>query len=71
MIELDVEAGRLHLEVRTRSWRGAGRRGSRRRRAMTSGYQKMYIDHVHAGIQGADLDFLRGCRGAAIPRESH
>jgi len=21
--------------------------------------------------QGADLDFLVGCRGAAIPRESH
>jgi hypothetical protein len=21
--------------------------------------------------EGADLDFLRGCRGAGIPRESH
>ena len=33
---------------------------------MTSGYQKMYIDHVMQACEGADLDFLRGGRGAAI-----
>jgi L-arabonate dehydrase len=38
---------------------------------MTSGYQKLYVDHVLQASQGADLDFLRGCRGAEIPRESH
>jgi dihydroxy-acid dehydratase len=38
---------------------------------MTSGYQKMYVDHVMQASEGADLDFLRGGRGAAIPRESH
>ena len=71
MIELDVEAGRLHLDVpdaelarRRESWRPPAP-------AMTSGYQKMYIDHVMQASEGADLDFLRGCRGAAIPRESH
>ncbi|MEP7355139.1 MAG: dihydroxy-acid dehydratase, partial [Acidobacteriota bacterium] len=36
-----------------------------------SGYQRMYIDHVLQADQGADLDFLVGCRGAEIPRESH
>jgi dihydroxy-acid dehydratase len=71
MIELDVEAGRLHLDVlaaelarRKEGWRAPAP-------AMTSGYQKMYIDHVMQASEGADLDFLRGCRGAAIPRESH
>jgi L-arabonate dehydrase len=71
VIELDVEARRLHLEV-------ADEELARRRAAweppppaMTSGYQKMYIDHVMQASEGADLDFLRGCRGAAIPRESH
>ena len=71
MIELDVEAGRLHLDVadeelarRRESWRPPAP-------AMTSGYQKMYIDHFMQASEGADLDFLRGCRGAAIPRESH
>jgi L-arabonate dehydrase len=71
MIELDVGAGRLHLDVadaelarRRESWRPPAP-------AMASGYQKMYIDHVMQACEGADLDFLRGCRGAAIPRESH
>jgi L-arabonate dehydrase len=71
MVELDVEAGRLHLDVtaeelarRRESWRPPAP-------AMESGYQKMYIDHVMQACDGADLDFLRGCRGAAIPRESH
>ena len=71
VIELDVEARRLHLDV-------ADEELARRRAAweppppaMTSGYQKMYIDHVMQACDGADLDFLRGCRGAAIPRESH
>jgi dihydroxy-acid dehydratase len=70
-IELDVEARRLHLEVPDQEL-------ARRRAAweppppaMTGGYQKMYIDHVMQACEGADLDFLRGCRGAAIPRESH
>jgi L-arabonate dehydrase len=70
-IELDVEAGRLHLDVsdgelarRKEAWRPPAP-------AMESGYQKMYIDHVMQASEGADLDFLRGCRGAAIPRESH
>jgi dihydroxy-acid dehydratase len=71
LIELNVEAGRLHLDVsdaelarRRESWRPPAP-------AMRSGYQKMYIDHVMQACEGADLDFLRGCRGAAIPRESH
>jgi L-arabonate dehydrase len=38
---------------------------------MKGGYQKLYVDHVMQASEGADLDFLRGCRGAGIPRESH
>jgi L-arabonate dehydrase len=70
-IELDVEARKLNLlvpeDVLTR------------RRAVwtppppqaTGGYQQLYIEHVLQAHQGADLDFLVGCRGAAVPRESH
>jgi dihydroxy-acid dehydratase len=71
VIELDVEARRLTLEV------GEDELARRRERwrppapAMTSGYQKLYVDTVLQASEGADLDFLRGCRGAAIPRESH
>ena len=71
MIELDVANRRLQLDV-------APAELDRRRTAwappppaMTSGYQKIYIDHVLQADRGCDLDFLVGQRGAAIPRESH
>ncbi len=71
LIELDVAGRRLHLEVteaelarRQAAWRSP-------EPAMGSGYQKLYVDHVLQADQGADLDFLVGCRGAAVPRESH
>ena len=71
MIELDVESRQLHLDVsddelaeRRKSWTAP-------EPAMTSGYQKLYVDHVMQASEGADLDFLQGCRGNAIPRESH
>jgi dihydroxy-acid dehydratase len=70
-IELDVEARRLHLEV--------GDAELERRRAewvapepaFKSGYQSLYVEHVMQASEGADFDFLLGCRGHAVPRESH
>ncbi|MES2115805.1 MAG: L-arabinonate dehydratase [Pseudomonadota bacterium] len=71
MIELDVANRRLHLEVdeaelarRQAAWRAP-------EPAMRGGYQSMYIEHVLQADQGVDLDFLVGCRGSAVPRESH
>ena len=70
-IELDVEARRLHIEVsdvelerRRAAWAPPAA-------AMSSGYQKLYTDHVLQADEGVDFDFLRGCRGAEVPRESH
>ena len=70
-IELDVESRRLHLEV--------SQKDLERRRAlwnpplnsMKGGYQQLYVERVMQANLGADLDFLTGCRGADIPRESH
>jgi len=39
--------------------------------AMHGGYQGLYVKHVLQADTGADFDFLRGCRGAAVPRECH
>jgi len=71
MIELDVEARRLHLDVaddelerRRAAWRPPATRAH-------GGYVEMYVRHVEQADKGADLDFLRGCRGHGIPRESH
>jgi L-arabonate dehydrase len=70
-IELDVEARRLHLDVpddelarRRAEWRPP-------KPAHNGGYVQMYVRHVEQAHRGADLDFLRGCRGHAVPRESH
>jgi L-arabonate dehydrase len=38
---------------------------------MNSGYTKLYIDHVLQADEGADLDFLRGQRGSAVPKDNH
>jgi len=69
-IEVDVAARRLNLLVDEAEL-------ARRRAAWTaptapaSGYAKLYFDHVLQADRGADLDFLVGCRGSAVPRESH
>jgi len=70
-IDLDVAGRRLELCV-------AGDELARRRAnwtppppRATGGYQQLYIEHVLQADRGADLDFLIGCRGAGIPRESH
>jgi L-arabonate dehydrase len=38
---------------------------------MKGGYQQLYVRHVMQANTGADLDFLVGCRGHAVQRESH
>jgi dihydroxy-acid dehydratase len=35
------------------------------------GYAQLYVDHVLQADQGADLDFLVGSSGAAVPRHNH
>jgi len=72
MIELDVPARRLHLDVpdaelaqRRTAWQPP------RPVVPRGGYAGLYIEHVQQADKGADLDFLVGCRGHAVGRESH
>ena len=71
MVALDVEKRSLQLEVpeaelerRRKAWKGF-------RSPHTSGYAKLYVDHVLQADRGVDLDFLVGCRGTPPLRESH
>ncbi|RMD62771.1 MAG: dihydroxy-acid dehydratase [Alphaproteobacteria bacterium] len=71
MIELDVAARRLHLDVpeaeltrRRAAWQPAVAPPPR-------GYAHLYHHHVMQADKGCDLDFLVGASGAAVPRESH
>ncbi len=70
-ISLDVPARTLTLEVTD------GELARRRvdwappRDLPSSGYAWLYTQHVTQADTGADFDFLRGCRGYAVPRDSH
>jgi L-arabonate dehydrase len=70
IIELDVDARKLQLHVSDEEL--AVRRANWQAPAEpASGYVRMYHRHVMQADQGADFDFLVGCRGDAVPRESH
>jgi len=71
VIELDVAARRLHLDVadseierRRAEWRPP-------HPVFRRGYYQLYYDHVLQADRGADLDFLVGKSGSGVPRECH
>jgi dihydroxy-acid dehydratase len=71
IIELDVPNRRLHLDVaqaeieaRLASWKNPVAKPQ-------GGYGMLYPEHVTGADTGADFDFLRGCRGNAVPKDSH
>ena len=71
MIELDVSARKLHLDVseeelakRRKNWKSPIARTDR-------GYVHLYINHVMQADKGADLDFLQGSSGSVVTRDSH
>jgi dihydroxy-acid dehydratase len=71
VIELDVAARRLHLDVSDEELARRRERWAPPAARHATGYAQMYVRHVQQADKGADLDFLRGCRGHAVPRESH
>ena len=71
MIELDVPNRRLHLDIsdeelaaRLAAWQPS-------HELPTSGYAWLHQAHVEGADTGADLDFLKGCRGNPVGRDSH
>ncbi len=75
MIELDVAARRLHLDItdeelaaRMAAWT-AETSGANPR--PESGYAMLYHDRVMGAETGADFDFLVGHRGNAVGKEAH
>ncbi len=71
MIEIDVPARRLHLDIpdeelqaRLAAWQPAAA-------PPQSGYAWLFHTHVEGADTGADFDFLKGCRGAPVGKDSH
>ena len=70
MIELNVPERKLHLEIsdeelarRLALWKSPEN--------PKRGWYKLYVETVQQAHLGADLDFLVGGSGAAVPRDSH
>ena len=71
MIEVDVAGRRVHLDItdeelaaRLAEWKPAHER-------FESGYGWLHQQHVEGADTGADLDFLKGCRGNAVGKDAH
>jgi len=71
MIELDVTARRLHLDVSDEELAARKARWQQPAPMATRGYVKFYIDHVQQAHLGADLDVLRGGSGDEVVRDLH
>ena len=71
MIELDVAKRRLHLDVSEEELARRRKKWKAPKAPMTRGYTKLYVDHVLQANDGADLDFLVGSSGSAVPKDNH
>ncbi|WP_339758390.1 L-arabinonate dehydratase [uncultured Hoeflea sp.] len=71
MIDLNVEARSIHIDIsddemaaRLKAWKPAAA-------TAPSGYAWLHETHIRGADTGADLDFLVGCRGSAVGKDSH
>jgi dihydroxy-acid dehydratase len=66
IVELDVPARSIRMEVATTSSPAAAPPGRRRRR-FERGYGWMFTKHIQQADEGCDFDFLRTDFGAPVP----
>lgn len=71
MIELDVEARRIHLDISQAKLQARLDAWVPPPSVSGGGYAWLHQEHVEGADTGADLDFLKGCRGAPVARDSH
>jgi len=71
MIELDVPGRTLTIHVSDEELKRRRAEWKAPEPSMKGGYQGLYVKHVQQANTGADLDFLVGCRGSVVLRESH
>ena len=71
MIELDVEARRLHLDIPAEELEARLKAWSPTHEKAESGYLWLHQQHVQGADTGADLDFLKGCRGSPVGKDAH
>ncbi len=70
-IELDVPNRRLHLDISDAELAARLAKWTPRTAPPESGYAYLHNAHVMGADTGADLDFLQGCRGNPVGKDSH
>ena len=71
MIEVDVEGRMLHLDISDAELSERLSKWQPRHETANSGYAWLHQTHVEGADTGADLGFLKGCRGAPVGKDSH
>lgn len=71
MIELDVEGRRLNLDICEAELQARLADWTPSVPAPDGGYAQLFHEKVQGADTGADFDFLKGCRGAPVGRDSH
>ena len=71
VIEVDVENRRLHLDISDADLADRLAKWAPAHEQPTSGYAWLHQQHVEGADTGADLDFLKGCRGNPVGKDSH
>jgi dihydroxy-acid dehydratase len=71
MIELDVPNRRIHLDISEAELAARLAAWTPPADAPDSGYAWLHHTHVEGADTGADLAFLKGCRGSPVGKDSH
>ena len=71
IIEVDVENRRLHLDISDSALADRLAEWTPVHDHVESGYAWLHQQHVEGADTGADLGFLKGCRGAPVGKDSH
>ena len=71
MIELDVPNRRLHLDITDAELAARLAGWTPGHEVPEGGYAWLHQAHVEGADTGADLGFLKGCRGAPVGKDSH
>ncbi len=71
MITLDVAARTLQADVAPEVFEERKRNRRSEDSPYNRGYAQLYVNHVLQAHLGADFDFLQGCSGSEVTRDSH
>lgn len=71
MIEVDIADRRLHLDISDAELKERLDAWKPNHELYERGYALLHQQHVEGADTGADLDFLKGCGGSAVGKDSH